>query len=454
MLRTIGSLRELQRRLRAGELTAVEVATSALQRIAADNPRVRAITDLSAARALEEARAIDALQRAGADLPALAGAPFVVKDMIDVEGVCCPAGLRFLAGRRAAEDAAVVRRLRAAGAVVLGVTATDSAGFAVRTPEVVHPRDPGVTVGGSSGGSAAAIAAGFAIGALGTDTGGSIRIPAACCGVAGIKPTHGLVETAGVLPLAPALDHVGPLAKRASDLGAMLGALAPRYLRQPIAAREAMPRIGELSGWVRRAAPEVRRAVARARDALQRLGARLYEVELARDPRLDWAHSVIFCREAVDAHRARIAEHGAEYPERARSVFAEGARIGVGEYRAAQQAAAEARARVAALFERVDCLLLPTLPVLAPPVNAARIRVDGAELGYTEAMVMYTSVFNLTGHPALSLPVPADEVGPGASVQLVGAHDADAALIALGARLEALLHGWPMPAERRGAARR
>ena len=186
------------------------------------NPTLHAFTDVLSAQALAEAEAADANPASP-----LHGVNIAVKDNIDTAGALCSAGLPFLAERRATKDAVVVAALRAAGAVILGMTATDSGAFGVVTPAVTNPNHPSLIAGGSSGGSAAAVAAGLCDAALGTDTGGSVRIPAACCGVYGFKPTYGVISVAGIRPLTERFDHVGILARTIAEIHKITTALVP-----------------------------------------------------------------------------------------------------------------------------------------------------------------------------------------------------------------------------------
>ena len=229
-----GSLTEWRRRLERGEVSAVEAVRACLAKIAFENDELRTFVSLSGSAALAAAEAADAGKAEGTDsgAGALLGVPVAIKDLIDVGGMRTTAASRVLEGAApAAEDAECVRRLRAAGAIIVGKTnlhefAYGGSGAVSAYGAARNPRDRARVCGGSSSGSAAAVAAGMCFGALGTDTAGSVRLPAACCGVVGFKPTWGVVPVAGVIPLAWSYDHVGPLARTRGRCGALFAVLA------------------------------------------------------------------------------------------------------------------------------------------------------------------------------------------------------------------------------------
>jgi len=421
--------------LRAGRTSAEALARVALARIARENPHLGAFTAVLEARARADARAADAAPVT----PALAGLPVAVKDLIDTTPAVCPGGLPFLSTYRPARDALAVRRLRAAGAVILGVTASDPGGFGVRTAAVRHPHAPERTVGGSSGGSAAALAAGLCLAALGTDTGGSVRIPAACCLVAGFKPSFGRVPVRGVRPLATSLDHVGPMARRVADLAALQAVLDPGFGRTRRRAALAGACVGVDPGYFADADPEVRAGMDQAREACRALGAAVREVSLPGPDDIAEVHLAVFSAEAAAYHLGVFPDRLAEYPRQARRII----EIGGGQlawcYLQALEERTRIRRRVDTALHQVDFLLLPTLPVLAPARDAERVLLAGRDTHFTAALIRYVCLFNHTGHPVLSLPVRRVQPGLGVSAQLVGRRGADADVLALGAALERVL---------------
>jgi 2-dehydropantoate 2-reductase len=387
----------------------------------------------------------------------LAGRPVAVKDIIEVAGVPTRCGSPASSPEPARSDAAVVARLRAAGAEVYATSQCleYAAGFA--HPEVGdtrNPRDPGRTSGGSSGGSAALVAAGACALALGTDTGGSIRIPAAYCGIAGLKPTYGLLPVAGVFPLSPACDHVGTLTATAAGAADLLAALAdPGTLAPPPAGDPAgvgAPSGGgrEARGWEKQSAgggksrsftvgvlaaqltdpsvtPEVHLAVTEALAVLAAAGWRLQEITapwLDELPQWEDTLAVIVCAEAAVVHRGR---DWGRYAEGTRALLDYGASITSDQFNAAIRQRAELSAAIEASLSGVDVLAGPTVgyqaPEQDPPFGAG---ADSAES-------RFTGPYNLTGHPAISIPVPA--AGLPIGLQLAGRRGADLALLAAAA---------------------
>jgi len=425
--------------LRRRSISSSELTELFLERIERLNPRLAAFTDVIAASARREAARADRLRKAGRAPSGIAGLPIAVKDIIDTTPAVCSAGLPFLGDYRPATDAAVVRRLRRAGAVILGVTATDPGAFGVRTASVSHPQAPSRTVGGSSGGSGAALAAGLCLGALGTDTGGSIRIPAACCAIAGLKPTRGRVPLDGVRPLVWSLDHVGPMARRAADLALMQVVLDPRFAHRKRTLRRPVT-IGTDPAYYRDADRTVRSAVEGVLDACRSLGCEIREVALPGPDDALSLHGVIFPAESEAYHRAAFPGERDRYPPVARHLLdLHKAHTGA-DYVSAMRRRNEITKQVEALFEEVDWVVLPTLPVPPPDRSADGIVIAGRTVEFTLALVRYTCLFNHTGHPVVALPAAATaRPGVAGSVQVIGPLGQDADLLAFTGRLERAL---------------
>ena len=426
------TLQETVSALAESRLSAGALAEALLARIVRCNPQLGALTEVLESSARREAAAADAARRDGRS-GGLLGVPVVIKDIIDTVPAACSAGLPFLKDYRPAADASVVRRLREAGAVILGVTATDPGAFGVQTPEVRHPQAAELSVGGSSGGSGAGLAAGFAMAALGTDTGGSIRIPAACCAVVGLKPTSGRVPIAGVRPLVRSLDHVGPMARRAVDLPAIQQVLDPGYRETASPGKDRLV-IGNDPRWEEEADAEIRAGMADALAAARALGAEVKEVCLPDPDDVLEVHKTIFCTEAAEYHLSAFGDRLAEYPETPRKLIAIGqATSGIDYLRANAGRIAFTRA-VQGCFDEIDLLVLPTLPVLTPPRTAKLIAVNGRDVDFTLAMVRYTALFDHTGHPVVAMPSKVYGPGRAASIQVVAAlhRDADAVAFAIG----------------------
>jgi Asp-tRNA(Asn)/Glu-tRNA(Gln) amidotransferase A subunit family amidase len=429
------TLRETFGYVALGEITAAELTAFFLKRIAAVNPQIGALTEVLESTASIEAAAADVARLQGG-APSLSGAPVVVKDIIDTVPAICSAGLSFLSDYRPKADAPVVRRLREAGAVVLGVTATDPGAFGVQTPAVCHPQDATLSVGGSSGGSGAALGAGFALASLGTDTGGSIRIPAACCAVVGFKPTRGRVPTAGVRPLVRSLDHVGPLTRSAADLPIIQSFLDPGFSETATPSHGGQLRVGRAPHWEEEADAEMQAGVADMLAACRALGAEVREVRLPDPDDLLEVHKTIFCTEAAAYHLGAFSDRLAEYPALPRQLIELGRAISGIEYVRANERRAVLTESVQSLFQEVDLLVLPTLPVLTPPRHARSIRVNGRDTDFTLGMIRYTALFDHTGHPVVAMPSKLYAPGRAASVQIVAELQRDANAVDFAIQLE------------------
>ena len=374
----------------------------------------------------------------------LAGRPVAVKDIIAVAGLPTRCGSPAGDPRPATRDAALVSLLRAAGGEVIAATQCleYAAGFA--HPDVGdtrNPRDPSRTSGGSSGGSAAVVAAGVCDLAIGTDTGGSIRIPAAYCGVVGFKPTYGLVPVDGIFPLSPSCDHAGTLTATVADAAALLGVLAgpgPGPAR-PTAAGPGRPAapprftVGLLTGQLAdpSVTTEVRDALLAALDRLAAAGWEIREITapwLGQLPAWEDTLAAIVAREASQVHRGR---DQTRYAEGTRALLAFGAGVGDREYAAASEQRAGLAAAIDASLDGVAALAGPAVGYTAPEEDPP----FGADADHGEGR--FTGPYNLSGHPALSLPVPA--AGLPAGLQLAGRRGGDLALLQLAAAAETLL---------------
>ena len=355
------------------------------------------------------------------------GIRLAVKDLFDTAGIRTTYGSAVFADHVPAETAVAVTRLEPAGYVNVGKANLHEFAYGVTSQNlhygtVPNPTAPGRTAGGSSGGSAAAIAAGLAEAALGTDTGGSIRIPAACCGIVGFKPSYGLVSTDGVFPLAPSLDHAGPLAADVAGAVAMMAALVPGFTVGPVALSELRAGIA----WFGDAEPLVR---ARLEQAAAHLPQREpLELPLASDLQ------PVFMHEVADVHRELYAEHGELYGANISPKIERCLAVTDAEAAHAADRRTEYRQAMAAASEPFDLVLAPTLAFVAPSAD-----VD--ELAVRERFTRLTFPFNILGWPALALPAGPAEDGLPASIQLVGRPGDDALVLAAGLALEAALAG-------------
>jgi aspartyl-tRNA(Asn)/glutamyl-tRNA(Gln) amidotransferase subunit A len=431
------------------ERSPVEVVEELLARIARLDPELRCHITVTPERAVADARAAEAEIARGAVRGPLHGVPIGIKDLIDVAGVRCTSGSRILAEHVPSRDAAVTERLRAAGAVCLGkhnlhefaygVTNTNPHWGACR-----NPWDRERVPGGSSGGGGAALAAGLCALAVGTDTGGSIRIPAAACGVVGLKPTLGRVSRRGVFPLAWSLDHVGPMARTVEDAALMLAAIAGPDPEDPwCAARPVEDLTSDLERGVAGLRlgvprpyffdgldPEVEREVERALGTLERLGARRIECDARPLARAYTAFHAMLASEASAAHERWMRERPGDYGDLTRRALALGYFVSAVDYVNARREQARIRVAFAAMFETVDLLVTPALPRTALAIGEPVSREP------SEAWNRLLVPFNLAGLPALSIPCGFDAAGLPIGLQIVGAPFDEARVLRAGRAYE------------------
>ncbi len=428
---------EIARRYRSGALSPVEVTERTLARIAALNPTLNAFITVTADLAVAAARQAEAELRAGADRGLLHGIPVALKDLVDTAGVRTTCGSRILASNVPERDAPIVQKLRDAGAVLVGKTNMLEFAYGIVHPDygpAWNPYDPSRTAGGSSGGSAAAVAAGLCFAAVGTDTGGSIRIPASYCGVAGFKPTYGLASVEGIFPLSQSLDHVGPIARTAADAALLLAALLGN---DPVVLQPANLhglRLGILAAH--RTGAEMEPAVIAAFDdacaALEKAGALLEDVAIPDLALADDLLGSIIAPEASVIHGDWIKARPDEYAPLTRLQIEEGFDIPAVEYVGAQLERIRLTEQFLAAFERVDAILSPTSPWVAPVEDPP----SGSEAGAAEAR--RTGPYNLTGLPALTVNCGYGPTGLPIGLQIATSLGSDALCLAIGAAYEAL----------------
>ena len=431
---------EMARAVAAGEASPVDLVAAALARLERWEPVTNAFSVVRAEEALDLARAAERALADGVALGPLHGVPVAVKDLFDVRGWETTGCCRAYAGRVARADAALVTRLRSAGAIVIGKTnqhelACGATNVVSACGPTRNPWDPARITGGSSGGSGAAVAAGVVPVALGTDTGGSIRIPSSYCGCLGLKPTTGRLPTEGMMPLAPSLDCPGPMTGTVEDLALAWAVLAGR--EQPALEPKVPARVGLLGGWFARAREDQLAAVRAAAEAFATAGAEVVEVpgEGIEDVFDVWR--TLAWAEFADAHRGLL-----ERTELLGERTAMAIRFGAG--RTPEQRAA-ARARAAGIrgwfLERlgdVDVLLTPTTPTPAPPAEADEVEVApgvGVDV-HRGGPAWCTEPVNLSGLPALAMPAGRSAEGLPLSVQLVGPEDGEPLLLAWARFLE------------------
>lgn len=446
------SLSAVAARIRRREVSPVELARAALERIEGPGAELRAFATTLPERALERAEEAERALERGEWRGPLHGIPVSVKDLFDVRGTRTTAGSALFRDREPASgDATVVGRLERAGAVLVGKTNLHELAFGTTSTSTIfgpvqNPWKRGRIAGGSSGGSAAAVAAGLGLASLGTDTGGSIRIPAALCGVVGLKPTFGRVSRTGLLPLAPSLDHVGPLARSAEDAAVVLQAIAGADLSDPQASREPVPdyaasleleldgvRIGALEPSPAEATPEVGAAFREALIVLEKAGAAVDTVRLETQAATREAARVVLFAESAHTYREALAERPeALFPD-IRERLERGAAIPAVDYIEALRVRERVRPVVSELFGRFDILVSPMLPITATPPDVPVVEVGGEELPVPVAATTHTREWNLLGNPAMSLPAGFDGEGLPLAVQVVGRPWAELLVLRVGA---------------------
>nr|WP_281373369.1 amidase [Kineococcus aurantiacus] len=428
--------------------------------VAATGPVGPAPTAFTAAVTGSRAAAAESARRwaTGTARP-LEGVPFAVKEIVDVAGTAVTCGSLHTGERVAAADATAVARLRAAGAVPVAMTATTEFACGLPTgrrfPAVQNPWEAGRWTGGSSTGSAAAVAARVVPLALGTDTGGSVRVPASVCGLTGLKPTRGLVPRTGVATLSWTLDHVGPLARSAADLAAVLHVLAGPDGTDPAAAEDVPAcspadvaahahlrgrRLGRVRGWFeQRCDPAVVAAVDAAVDVLRSAGAEVVDVDLPGAGEAYADALVVLSCELLATQEAALPQLDL-FDAGTRKRLARGAAASAADYLRALRARPLAQRQVQAAMDAagVDALLTPGVGATAPRLEDLSVEVDGRRLPLQEVLPRNTSPFNLTGSPALVLPAGRGRDGLPVAVQLVGRPFDDAVLLGLGVAFQRL----------------
>lgn len=416
-------------RVSSRQISAEALTGACLDRIAQGNGDVNAFITVMAEEAMARARRLDAALASGARPGPLHGVPLTLKDLIDVAGVPTTAGSLVRRDHVAASNAPVTTRLLDAGAVILGKcnlhefafgTTNEDSGFGPSR----HPRDVARSPGGSSGGSAAALARGMGLASVGTDTGGSIRIPAAMCGVVGLKPTVGEISTDGVVPLSTTLDHVGPLTRTVEDAGIMFEVLAGARVWDEwprIAPRIDSLRIGRLTGYFTElVADDVRARVDAATDHLRGAGAHVEDITLPHTDVIAPMYLPIVFGEAAAYHGPLLETRAEDYTPAVRLRLELSRYVMAEDYVRALHLRRRLQSDVDRALAPYDMLLLPTVPVTAPLLGEPTVVVGGRPEPVRSVTLRLTQPFNLSGHPAVTLPCHPTGEGLPVGVQLVG----------------------------------
>jgi aspartyl-tRNA(Asn)/glutamyl-tRNA(Gln) amidotransferase subunit A len=432
------SVAEIGAAYRSGELSPVEVVEHCLARIEERDGEINAWITVLGDQAVAAAREAERALAGGDDRGPLHGIPFALKDNVDTATIETTCASRILRGNVPSEDADVAARLREAGAILLGKTNLLEFAYGIVHPDFGqcnNPLDTGRTSGGSSSGSCAAVADGMVPLAVGTDTGGSIRVPAAYCGVAGLKPTYDLVSRRGVFPLSWSLDHVGPIARTAADASLLLRAMAGERLPAVTAFGGAdavrglrIGVVGEHLGDDLR--PGVRSAFDRALGDLERAGATLAESSVRSLAYAEDALFPVFGPEAVAVHETWMRSRPEDYAPMTRTQLELGLLVPATDYVRAQRYRALLRSEFDAVFRDVDAVAAPTVAWVAPAEDPAIAGGDGA----IEAR--RTGPYNLTGHPAVSVSCGPAEDGLPAGLQFAGPRMSDLRLLDVAAAYE------------------
>jgi len=416
--------------IKNGKLSPIDVTRACLDRIRAFDRQYNSFIAVYEEHALADAEALTAELRAGRWRGPLHGIPIALKDLIDVAGMVTTAASELFLENRAAEDADVVHRLKQTGAIILGKTnlhefAYGGSGMISHFGAVRNPVNPLYISGGSSSGSAAAVAAGFCFAALGTDTAGSVRLPAACCGVVGLKPTYGCVSTRGVVPLAWSYDHVGPIARTVEDADIVLRAISDLEIQviDPAQLKIGVARKYFFEGCD----PEIKGVIDAIADSL-----RAVDVELPIDE-----DRTVSNAEAFAYHQQFIAEHPDRYQKETLRRIRSGEQITAAAYITKRRELHEIRRHAGEVFKNVDVVLTPTVAI--SPSLIAELEENPKELRPRELLMLRnTRPFNVLGLPTISVPCGQTKAGLPIGAQLTAGPGREDQIIAVGRLIEKL----------------
>jgi aspartyl-tRNA(Asn)/glutamyl-tRNA(Gln) amidotransferase subunit A len=457
------TLLEAAAALRGRKVSSAELTSTALARIAELNPKLNAMLILMEESARASARQADEELARGRDRGPLHGIPLAVKDVFETKGVRTTCGSKLFAENVPGRDAAVVEKLAEAGAVLVGKTGMHELAYGITSNNphfgaVRNPRDPERIPGGSSGGSGSAVGSGMVFMAMGSDTGGSIRIPASFCGTVGLKPTSGRVSRYGVMPLDFSLDHMGPLTRSVKDAAVVLQVIAGYDARDDTSSRKPVPSYlpqigGSIDGvrvgvpenfYFERLAPAVESAVRGAIDRAASLGAKIVPVRVPDIAALNAVSRVILLAEAsalMEPYLDRRGDFGADVL----ALLDQGRLVPATDYINAQRLRRVMQREFAKVWTSTDCILTPTTPITAPRIGETTVTIGGQMDDARLASTRFVRGINVLGLPALSVPCGEGENRMPVGLQIIGKPFDEALVLRVGAALETVTTGIPAP---------
>lgn len=436
------TISEAAQALRDRAVSSVELTRECLNRVRTLNPRLNAFITVTEHSALARAEELDRELAQGIDRGPLHGIPIAHKDLMWTRGIRTTSGSKIFADFLPDHDAWIVNKLAEAGAVMIGKAGLHELAYGITSDNphfgtIRNPCNPEHSPGGSSGGSAVAVATEMAYLATGTDTGGSIRVPASFCGVAGLKPTYGLVDRTGVQPLGLSLDHVGPLARTVGDLRIALDAMSDVAQRKPAPASIHAIRIGVPENfYFDVAAPEIKAAVHQAARQAERLGARVTTVRVPDIEALNTAGLVILLSEAAAIHQSNL-HRRADFGADVLALLDQGSLVPAADYINAQRLRKLLLREFHALFQSIDCLFTPATPIPAPRIGQTEITLNGTQHDTRMLTTRCVRGFNVLGFPALSIPCGRSSNGLPIGLQIAARPFEENLLLLLGGALEA-----------------
>jgi aspartyl-tRNA(Asn)/glutamyl-tRNA(Gln) amidotransferase subunit A len=435
------TIAEAAQALRSRRMSSVELTRHCLDQIGSLNPVLNAFITVTGDTALVRAHELDRELAQDIDRGPLHGIPIAHKDLMWTKGVRTTSGSKIFADFVPGHDAPVVEKLSAAGAVMVGKAGLHELAYGITSDNphfgtIRNPRNAEHSPGGSSGGSAVAVATDMAFIATGTDTGGSIRVPASFCGVVGLKPTYGLIDRSGVQPLGLSLDHVGPLARTVDDVRIALDAMADPARRKPAPPSPREIRIGLPENfYFDTIEPQVKAAVQQAARRAELLGARVIPVRVPDVEALNRAGLVILLSEAAAVHQGSLHRRG-DFAADVLALLDQGSLMPAADYVNAQRLRKLLLAEFHILFRGIDCLLTPTTPITAPRIGQTEITLDGVVHDTRMLTTRLVRGFNVLGFPALSIPCGLSSEGLPIGLQLAARPLEENLLLMLGEALE------------------